>query len=63
MYNNIDLFTKALGIEKPWKIDKLNFDKKAKRLTIYISHVKGAKLPRKICGDKYGIYDTTKKRT
>src|SRR6056297_61288 len=63
MYNNIDLFTQALCIENPWKIDKINFDKDAKQLDIYISHVRGAKFPCKACDDKYGIYDTTKERT
>ena len=38
MYNKIDLFTQALGIENPWKIDKINFEKDAKQLDIYISH-------------------------
>ena len=26
-FSNIDLFTQALGIEDPWKLDEVDFDK------------------------------------
>jgi len=63
MFNNISLFTKALNIQEPWKLDKVNFDKEKGQLDIYISHKIGSKFPCKICGRKCGIYDTTKQQT
>ena len=63
MYNNIDIFTKALGIESPWQLDRAEFDNEERRLDIFISHEKGAKFPCKRCDQKSSIYDTTDKRT
>ena len=63
MYNNINLFTQALGIKNPWKINKIEFDKDEKQLDIYLSHIRGAKFPCTECNQKYGIYDTTEERT
>ena len=63
MYDNINLFTEALDIKNPWQIDEINFNKDEGQIDIYISHIKGAKFPCKDCGQKTGIYDTTKERT
>ena len=62
MYKNIDLFTQALGIEEPWKLDKIDFNKDDGRLDIYISHKRGSKFPCPECGKKSPIHDT-KERT
>ena len=62
MFNNIDLFTQALGIEDPWKLDKIDFNKDDGRLDIYISHKRGSKFPCPECGEKSTIHDT-KERT
>lgn len=32
IFNNINLFTQALGIEEPWKLDKIDFNKNDGRL-------------------------------
>ncbi len=37
------LFERALGIEEPWYIDKINFDEEEKRLDIHIDFERGAK--------------------
>jgi transposase len=37
------LFEKALGIEKPWIIDRIEFDAKERRLDIYIDFERGTK--------------------
>lgn len=62
MFNNIDLFTQALGIEDPWKLNKVDFDKEKGQLDIYISHKRGSKFPCPECGQKSSIHDT-KERT
>jgi len=58
MYNNINLFTQALGIKAPWKLDKVNFDKENGQLDIHISHKRGSKFPCPKCGHKCSIHDT-----
>jgi transposase len=57
-FSNIDLFTQALGIEDPWKLDKVDFVKEKGQLDIYISHKRGRKFPRPECGEKSNIHDT-----
>ena len=62
MFNNLNLFTQALGIKDPWKLDKIDFNKKDGRLDIHISHKRGSKFPCPECSKKSGIHDT-KERT
>ena len=52
MYNNIDIFTKALGIESPWQLDRVEFDKEKGRLDLFISYEKRAKFPCKSVNKK-----------
>ena len=59
------VFEQALGINRPWFIDKLKFDKNNSRLDIYIDFEAGTKfeyLSKKedIFGE-FGAYDTIKK--
>ncbi len=58
--NNHILFESALGLQKPWFIDHLAFDKDTKRLDIHIDFEKGAKFPFEEDGHsgQYGVYDT-----
>ena len=45
MFDNVQLFAQALGIQQPWKLDEVKFDPKEGQLDIYISHVTGSLLP------------------
>lgn len=65
MLNIEELFSKALGIENPWKITGVSFDSKKKRLDISVDFVKGAMFQNKDekTGEvkEYKAYDTIEK--
>jgi transposase len=54
MFNNI-VFTKALGLQDPWRVDKVEFDADRGRLDLYISRKRGSKHPCPECGVKCRI--------
>ena len=58
-----EIFSKALGIDKPWSIIDVNFDVKAKRLDIKIDFPKGTTFPFEHNGNisEYKAYDTVEK--
>ena len=58
-----EIFSKALGIDKPWLITDVNFDVKAKRLDIKIDFPKGTTFPFEYNGSvgEYKAYDTVEK--
>ena len=62
MFNQIDLFTDALGLQKPWKVTDVSFNTKESRLDIYISRTRGSKVTCPVCGEKCSVHDT-KERT
>ncbi|MCK4258432.1 MAG: ISL3 family transposase [Halanaerobiales bacterium] len=62
MFNNYDLFTQALGLQDPWKVDKVQFDQENGQLDIYVLHKRGSKIPCSDCGKNCSIHDT-KERT
>jgi transposase len=62
MFDNVQLFAQALGIQQPWKLDEVKFEPKEGQLDIYISHVTGSLLPCPSCQQESGIHDT-KERT
>ena len=43
MGNSEQIFGLALGLEEPWKIDKIVFDKTNSRLDIYLKFTRGYK--------------------
>ena len=44
MFNQIDLFTQALELQKPWEFIDVSFNPDESRLDIYISRIKGSKV-------------------
>lgn len=62
MFNQIDLFTNALGLEKPWTVKDVKFDATEGRLDIYISRIKKTKVQCPVCGKEYTPHDS-KSRT
>jgi transposase len=58
-----EIFSKALGLEKPWVIEDINFDAVAKRLDIRVNFIKGTKFPFEEVGaiNYYSAYDTVEK--
>ncbi len=61
--NMREIFSKALGIDKPWSIIDVNFDVKVKRLDIKIDFAKGTTFPFEHNGNisEYKAYDTVEK--
>jgi transposase len=55
------LFTRALKLEPPWEITKVDFNEKAGAIKIYIDFPKGSVFRCPICGKAVKAYDTTEK--
>jgi len=62
MFNHQELFTKALGLQEPWKVDRVEFNQDNGQLDLYISRRRGSKHPCPHCKTECGVHDT-KKRT
>jgi len=58
MFNQIDLFTAALGLQKPWKVTDVKFDMAESRLDIYIARIKGSKVDCPVCGNECKVHDS-----
>src|SRR5690554_4539626 len=62
MYDNIKLFTQALGLEDPWKLNEVKFDPEQEQLDIYISYNARRQFPCPSCQAESSVFDT-KERT
>lgn len=61
MFNQIDLFTQALGLQKPWQVTDVSFNPDESRLDIYISRIKGSKVTCPVCGNECSVHDSKKR--
>jgi len=52
------LFTMALGLQAPWEVKDLQFDKDGQRLDIIIDFTRGANFPCPVCGKPCKTHDT-----
>ena len=55
------LFTMALGLQAPWEVKDLQFNKEAQRLDITIDFTRGANFPCPECGKQCKTHDTVEK--
>jgi len=55
------VFAKALGVEDPWFIRQITFNKEANRLDVDIDFKKGSRFPIEEGGKNYPVYDSEKK--
>jgi transposase len=56
---DVDLFQRALGLEKPWEVVDVGFDAEQKRLDLRLDFAKGAKFPCPECGrEGCSVHDT-----
>ncbi|HZJ83251.1 MAG TPA: transposase family protein [Clostridia bacterium] len=62
MYDNINLFTQALGLQDPWKLNEVKFDSEQEQLDIHISYNARKQFPCPDCQAECSVFDT-KKRT
>lgn len=58
--NSKQLFQIALQIEKPWFIEKIEFDE-SKTLHIYMKYERLSKFPCPVCGTPSPVYDSTER--
>jgi transposase len=56
-----DLFSQALGLEKPWQVVKIYFDQPTRRLNLYLDFPKGSSFPCPQCGEPSKVHDTVEK--
>ena len=63
MVNMNEIFSKALGVEKPWYVTDIDFDMLGKRLNIRLDFAKGSTFSFEQDGNKrsYTAYDTVEK--
>jgi transposase len=59
--DNLTLFTMALGLQAPWEVKDLQFDKEGQRLDIIIDFTRGANFPCPVCGKPGKTHDTEQK--
>ena len=59
---DIDLFTKILGLERPWLVARVNLDPGKKRLDILLQHRRNARFCCPECGVALSLYDHTPPR-
>jgi transposase len=62
MFNNTLLFTQALGLNDPWKVDKVEFNQVEGQLDLYISRKRGSKHPCPHCGAECEVHDTKSRK-
>ena len=60
MQNSVDIFSIALGLDKPWFIKQVEFDKSNSQLDIHIGFTKGFKFSMPD-GNNYSAYDTVER--
>jgi transposase len=55
------LFTKALRLESPWQIEKIDFDEQAGIIRVYLDFPRGSEFCCPSCGKRVKAYDTKDK--
>ena len=60
MTNSQEIFSIALGLESPWQISSVNFDKNTFQLDIHLRFTKGHKFEAED-GNFYTAYDTVER--
>lgn len=61
IFGNKELFSLALSIENPWRIDKIQFDQEKEELNIYVGYMRSSKFLCPKCGKECKLHDTKEK--
>lgn len=56
--NQEQLFTLALGLEKPWYVSRIDFDQSEQRIDLYLDFKPGSKFGCPNCDQKVTVYDS-----
>lgn len=54
---DIDVFMKLLALERPWTVDRVNFEAKAERVDVFLRHRSNARFCCPECGTVLPLYD------
>src|SRR5258708_3867606 len=54
---DVDVFMKLLALERPWTVDRVNFDPKAERVDVFLRHRSNARFCCPECGTVLPLYD------
>ena len=57
-FNQEQLFTMALGLEKPWYVSRIEFDPSEQRIDLYLDFKRGSKFCCPGCGKETPVYDS-----
>jgi transposase len=58
-----ELYRHLLGIEKPWKVARVELGVKEQRVDVFVEHKSGEEFTCPECGKKLGVYDHAEERT
>jgi transposase len=57
-----ELFGKALGLERPWQVMRIDFDQVDQQLNLFLDFPRGSTFPCPTCGTPSPVHDTSEKR-
>jgi len=57
-----ELFGQALGLERPWQVMRIDFDRVKRQLNLSLDFPRGSAFPCPLCGQPSAVHDTTEKR-
>ena len=61
LFGNKELFSLALNIEKPWRIEKIEFNMEKEELNIYVGYMRSSKFLCPKCWKECKLHDTKEK--
>ena len=54
---DIDVFSKLLNLQAPWKVDRISLVPEQHRLDVWLAHRRNASFPCPECGIRSPLYD------
>ena len=57
-----ELFGQALGLERPWQVMRIDFDRVKRQLNLSLDFSRGSTFPCPLCGQSSAVHDTAEKR-
>jgi transposase len=60
---DIDVFSKLLNLQAPWKVDRVSLAPQEHRLDVWLAHRRNASFPCPECGLRCPLYDRVPSRS
>lgn len=58
-----ELYRHLLGINEPWRVERVDLDMTRGQVDVYVEHVKGVRFSCPKCGQEHAVYDHSAERT